>query len=44
MSSPSPFVVSPLGEIVSFEQESGEAFKVAWERILELYKIGRAHV
>ena len=37
MSSSSPFVVSPLGEIVNFEQESGEAFKVAWERILELY-------
>ena len=36
MSSSSPFVVSPLGEIVSFEQETGEAFKVAWERILEL--------
>ena len=37
MSSSSPFVVSPLGEIVSFEQESGETFKIAWERMLELY-------
>ena len=37
MSSSSPFVVSPLGEIISFEQESGETFKVAWERMLELH-------
>ena len=37
MSSSSPFVVSPLGEIISFEQESGETFKIAWERMLELH-------
>ena len=37
MSSSSPFVVPPFGEIVGFEQESGEAFKIAWERILELH-------
>jgi hypothetical protein len=39
MSSSSPFItVSPLGEIIGFGQESGETFKGAWERMLELHR------
>ena len=39
MSSSAPFsVVPPVGEIITFWQESGESFRNAWARILELHK------
>ena len=39
MSRPAPFtVVPPVGEIITFKQKSGETFKKAWGRMLELHK------